>query len=194
MKNFRNSEVNDDISSTFRTFRWCIAGAFGFVVFVIIQCGSRSPLNYTVSISPVIAALFRFWLGTKSRFQLRESTATLKREWWSPVPIWWRSYSNIREIRPVKYLSNDHEISRNLRNASALRCCVKRSGENFKFLGWICGREYRKPGGSTKLNTIAQSREISNLPLYASCGPRSRSWIACERSWNQFYREFLASF
>lgn len=70
---------------------------------------------------------------------------------------------------PVKYLSNDSEVSRNLGNASALLRAAKRSGENFKFLGRICERGYRKLGGSTKLNTIAQSRAISNLPLYASC-------------------------
>jgi len=156
----------------FCTFWWYMTDVFGFVVFVIIQCGSRSPLNYTVSISPVITGLFRFWLGTKSRFQLRESTATFKWEWWSP----WLSCSNIRNTArqiPVER-SRDKQESRECLY-SALLCAAERSGENFKFLGRICGREYRKPGGSTKLNTIAQSREISNLPLCANCRLRSRS-------------------
>jgi len=138
------------------------------VVFVIIQCGSRSPLNYTISISLVIAALFRFWLGTKSRFQLHESTA-MKREWWSP----WLSYSDIRNTArqiPVERSRGKQESQECL--YSALLRAAKRLGENFKFLGRICGWEYRKPGGSAKLNTIAQSREISNLPLYANCGLR----------------------
>lgn len=187
----KNTEVNNEISSAFRTFRCYITGAFGFVVFVITQSGLRSPLNYTVSISPIIAALFRFWLGTKSRFRLRESTATLKREWWSP----WLSYFNIRNTArqiPVER-SRGKQESRECLHSALLRA-AERSVENFKFLGRICGREYRKPGASTKLNTIAQSREISNLPLYASCGLRLRSWIACERSWNQFYSRVPSEF
>lgn len=111
------------------------------------------------------------------------------------IYVWWVSYSNIRNTArqiPVERSRGKQESRECL--YSALLRTVKRSGENFKFLGWICEREYRKLGGSTKLNTIAQSREILNLPLYASCGARSRSWIVCERSWNQFYREFLASF
>lgn len=156
-------------------FRWWITGILGFVVFVITECGSWSPLNYTVSISPVITALFRFRPGTKSRFRLRESTAMLKCEWWSP----WLSYSNIRNTArqiPVER-SRGKQESRECLYAALLRA-AKRSGENFKFLGRICGREYRKPGATTKLNTIVQSREISNLPLYRNCRLRLR--IDCE--------------
>lgn len=123
-------------------FDRCITDTFGFVVFVITQCGSRSPLNYAVSISPVIIALFRFRLGTKSRFRLRESAAILKREWWSP----WLSYSNIRNTSrqiPVER-SRGKQESRECFYSALLRA-AERSGENFKFLGRICGREYRKP-------------------------------------------------
>jgi len=137
------------------------------VVFVITQCGSRSPLNYTVSISPVIAALFRFWFRTKSLgFDRANQRQRRNVEWWAP----WLNYSNIRNTAhqiPVERSRGKQESRECL--YSALLRSAKRSGENFKFLGRICGREYRKLGGSTKLNTIAQSREISNLPLYASC-------------------------
>lgn len=171
------------ISMVHRCIRTC-----GFCHY---PCGSQSPLNYAVSISPVIASLFSFRSGTKSRFQSCGSTVTLKREWWSR----WLSHSNIRNTArqiPVER-SRGKQESRECLHFALLRA-AECSAENFSFLVWICGREYRKPGGSTKLNTTAQSREISNLPLYASCGLHSRSWIAYEWSRNQFYREFLASF
>lgn len=88
-------------------------------------CGSRSPLNYAVSISSVIDRLsFHSGAGTKSRsvsiaridgdIELRMMiTAELQRV---------RTY----EIRPVKYLSNDREANRNLENASIPRSCVPR--------------------------------------------------------------------
>jgi len=119
------------------------------------SCDSQSPLNYAISISPIIASLFSFRSGTKSRFQSRGSTVMLKREWWSR----WLSYSNIRNTArqiPVER-SRGKQESRECLHFALLRAaeCL---AENFRFLGRICGREYRKPGGSTKLNTTAQSR------------------------------------
>lgn len=106
------------ISSAFR--RWCITDALEFVVFVITQCGSWSPLNYTVSISPVITALFRFPGSERSL----DFDCANQQQCWNVNDDHHGCAIPTYEIRPVKYLSNDREVSRNLGNASTLRCCV----------------------------------------------------------------------
>lgn len=97
-------------------------------------CDSLELLNYAVCIS--------IGLGTKSRFQLRESTATSKCEWWSrremagAIPTY--------EIRARQIpVERSSEVNRNLGNASTLRCCVPGAlGRKFQ-VGFANGNIYR---------------------------------------------------
>lgn len=86
-------------------------------------CDSPSLLNYAVSIS------IRF--GTKSRFQLRESTRNV--EMWMMITKRWLSYSNIRDTACQIPVERSSEVSRNLGNASTLRCYVPRRVLGRKF-------------------------------------------------------------
>lgn len=133
--------------------------------FCYYPCGTRTPLNYAVSILPVIARLFPFRRGTKSRFQSRESTAQHR------IANDDHAEAVHRDTRGAP--SNScRTIARQtgIPGMPALRVAACHSAENFRLLGRICGRQ--RIGDSAKLNTIAQnSTGLLDLPLCANRAP-----------------------